>query len=309
MQSQMRGMPPGEPEPTAEQLRKAIWVVLAFPSGGGPMGSMGMPNPVVGPLREHLEAGGSALVLAAPQAEGLDEALGAFGVTVKGNLIAVHEGIAAPAGGASADDIDDARRRQYVFDLREYGEHPVTAPLRSLESLMVPLLPVQTKAAPGGDVIATPILPLRGYDKVWGEVDFEALQNDRPVTFDQASGDLPGPIYAGAAAERTGAGRLLVIGSPTFAFNFELEMPDSELARQGIYVSRFPANAELFMNSIFWLARMDPMIAISPSAMEVSRIRPMSAAALNGWRIGMLLVGIPGLVLLAGVAMYFSRRD
>jgi hypothetical protein len=51
------------------------------------------------------------------------------------------------------------------------------------------------------------------------------------------------------------------------------------------------------------------MIAISPNAMEVSRIADMSDTKLNAWRVGLLLVGLPGLVILSGIGMYFARRD
>ena len=62
-------------------------------------------------------------------------------------------------------------------------------------------------------------------------------------------------------------------------------------------------------NAVFWLAKMEPMIAISPAAMEVARIEPMGEGTLKFWRIGGLLVGLPGLVVLAGAAVYFARRD
>jgi tripartite-type tricarboxylate transporter receptor subunit TctC len=45
---------------------------------------------------------------------------------------------------------------------------------------------------------------------------------------------------------------------------------------------------------------MDPMIAISPASMEVSRIEPMSHGTLAFWRWGVLLIGLPMAVLLAG---------
>jgi hypothetical protein len=79
--------------------------------------------------------------------------------------------------------------------------------------------------------------------------------------------------------------------------------------RQGLRVARYPANAELFANSVFWLSKMEPMIAISPSAMEVSRIASMSNTSLNIWRIGVLLIGLPGLVILAGALVYIARQD
>ena len=43
--------------------------------------------------------------------------------------------------------------------------------------------------------------------------------------------------------------------------------------------------------------------------MEVPRIAPMSASALNGWRIGLLLIGLPGLVIACGMMVFFARRD
>jgi hypothetical protein len=51
------------------------------------------------------------------------------------------------------------------------------------------------------------------------------------------------------------------------------------------------------------------MIAISPAAMEVARIEPIGEGSLKFWRVGALLIGLPGLVILAGAAVYFARRD
>jgi hypothetical protein len=121
--------------------------------------------------------------------------------------------------------------------------------------------------------------------------------------------DVPPPIYAGAAVERDAGGRLVVIGSLQFVMNDFLSIPDMEYARQGIPVARFPGNAELFTNSIFWLSKMETMIAISPAAMEVSRIAPMTDGTLSALRIGVLLVGLPLAVVIAGAVVYFARRD
>jgi hypothetical protein len=63
------------------------------------------------------------------------------------------------------------------------------------------------------------------------------------------------------------------------------------------------------LNRVFTGTKMDPMLAISPSAMEVSRIAEMSPAVLNTWRIGVLLILLPGLVIVAGMLVYVARRD
>jgi hypothetical protein len=122
-------------------------------------------------------------------------------------------------------------------------------------------------------------------------------------------GDVAPPILMGVAAEKTGGGRLVVFGGFQSFINDVFAIPDADLARKGYSVARFPGNGELFANSVFWLSKMDTMIAISPSAMEVSRIKDMSAGTLGFWRWGFLVVGLPLAVVVAGAMVYMGRRD
>jgi hypothetical protein len=162
--------------------------------------------------------------------------------------------------------------------------------------------------APAAGIKTTPILPVPTAMKTWGETDLDALQNLSDFKFDEGK-DIAAPLFGGAVAEKEKGGRLVVIGSPMFAFDRYINEPDPTMLRRGMVVSRFPANAELFANSVFWLAKMEPMIAISPAAMEVARIAPMSNGAVNAWHVGALLIGLPGLVALAGLMMWVARRD
>jgi hypothetical protein len=73
--------------------------------------------------------------------------------------------------------------------------------------------------------------------------------------------------------------------------------------------ARFPGNVELFTNSIYWIAKMDTMIAISPTALEVPRVAPLSDGLLGFLRLGVLIIGMPLLVLIAGTFVYLKRRD
>ena len=88
-----------------------------------------------------------------------------------------------------------------------------------------------------------------------------------------------------------------------------VDLPDQDLERKGIIAPQFPGNGEFFMDSCFWLAHQEPMIAISPAAMTVARLAPMGRVALDFWHVGVLLIGLPCLVLAAGAAAYLSRRD
>lgn len=305
MQAQMQGMPAG-PEPTDEELKQAIWVVLAF---GGQQSMPGALDPLAKALESHLAAGGKALLIVAPQAGGFEQVLSAYGMTAHTNAIAVHEPI-RPGDATNPDALAEARREQPVFDLRDYGDHPITRPLQSLESWLLPIVPVSVASKVPDGIDVHPLIPVTaGSLKVWGETDIRGLSQGGSAQFDPAA-DLSGPLFAGAAAAKAdGGARLVVIGAGRFAFNAELTEPDPELYRQDVNVARFPANGELFANSIFWLAGMDAMIAISPAAMEVSRIGPISPGMLNFWRVGVLLVGIPGAVVLAGLLVFLRRRD
>ena len=103
---------------------------------------------------------------------------------------------------------------------------------------------------------------------------------------------------------------VVVTGNYDFLVNMLVDMPDPELLEsRGVNVARLPGNGEFFVNSILWLAHDDSLLAISPHALEMARIEDMSPAKLAFWKIGVLTAGLPGAVLLAGLAVYLKRRD
>jgi ABC-type uncharacterized transport system len=301
MQAQMQGQP-APPEPSDDDIKDAIWVMLPLPSG-----QQGQPPTDMAPkLAEHLKSGGAAMVMLFPQSDDLATATKDYGIEGNASAIVVHEEVRANQG-AAGDQLDEARRLQFVFDIRNYGDHEITHPLRSLQSWLVPLLPVKTSAAK--DCTVTPLVPVPNDPKSWATSNIDALEKHDVVKFDESKGDIPGPLNGMAASESKNGARLVEIGCPVFVFNSYLEEPDPDLARQGLFVSRFPANAELFMNSIYWLAKEDTMIAISPAAMQIPRIKDIPDGPLSMWRNGFLLIILPGLAIIAGIGVYFSRRD
>jgi hypothetical protein len=160
-------------------------------------------------------------------------------------------------------------------------------------------------------ITVTPLLPVPGAPSspaCWGDTDLASLQARKVPKFDPKV-DIAPPLFAGAAAEKPSGQRVVILASPYFMFNDTMQMLDPDMAKKHIYVPAFPGNIELFTNSMFWLAHQDSMISISPSAMQVQRIADMSDASLNAWRVGVLLVGLPGAVIIAGFMMYFARRD
>jgi hypothetical protein len=263
-------------------------------------------------VAEHLKNGGSAMILYSLRVEDMNDMLKDWGIEVHPEAVACHPPVKVSTDARQQEMLEDALKYPFVWDIREYGDHLITKPLRSLPSMLLPLMVVKPADKPVAGVKVTPIIPLPTEPAAsWGEKDIDSLQNDPDkVKFDAAS-DIAGPIFGGAVAEKDKAGRLVVIASPFphDRWTDPYQSYDPKLLRSNILVSRFPGNLELFQNSVFWLAHMEPMIAISPAAMEVARIEPMSDAAKNVWRTGFVLIGLPALVIAAGAMMYVARRD
>jgi hypothetical protein len=312
MQAQMQHRP-APPEPGDDEIKDAIWVVLSYQ----PKMTQQGPNPLGPKLEQHLKDGGSALVLFFPNADNLSEALQPWGVTARTDRLAIHEPVSAE-GTSTADILQNAQRIPMIFVTREYGTHPLAKPLDSLASLLSPIVPIQTTAEKG--YTAQPLIPIPQTPMSWGEQDIQGAMQNKPVSFNTAAGkdqpgdgDLPNtkqsPLYAGAAVEKKDGGRLVVLGSLQFAMDQFLDIPDQQMLKRGIYVAQFPGNAKLFENSIFWLANMNSMLAISPEALQISRIKPMSDAELAWWRWGLLIVILPLGVIVSGAGVYLKRRD
>jgi len=304
MMQQGGGMAP--PEPSDEELKDAIWVVMPLSGQAGQFGPQPVSPEITRKIEDHLAAGGSALFLFQPHSDSLHSVLAGWGVDVKPDIIIVHEPIGA-SDQPSDDYIEQARRQPPIFILNHYGDSPVTKTLETLDAALVPLLPVN--ATPAAGLTITKILPIPEDLKIWGESDLASLGRTGPPTFDPKTGDLPPPLWSGAIVEKAGKGRIVVIGNAQFAANGLLEFPDPKMARSKLDVARFPGNGELFTNSIFWLAKMDNLIALSPAAMDTSRIRPISTGVLNFWRVGVLLIGLPLLSLVAGLGVYQWRKE
>lgn len=311
MQMQQQGMPL-PPEPSDEELKGIPWVVLLTQMNPRMM----MQNPQAGQLGakvgEHLKNGGSALILVDPQIQPLDF-LKDWGIQIKPEYVVVHEKV-ADKGARSEDITNDWQRQQAVFVINEYGDHPLVRPLNSLDGLFVPIIPVDTVAAKGYKTAK--ILPIPTSLKSWGESDFQSLVQQKEVTFtakkDGKDDDLPGPLWAGAVSEKEGgSGRLIVLGSRQFATDEFASVPDrAASAAQRSLVLRFPANAELLNNCVFWISHTDSLIALSPTALEVPRVSNIG----NGFaaaflKFGVVVVLLPLGVIVAGTMVYLRRRD
>jgi hypothetical protein len=310
------------PEPSEQDIADAVWIVDGVPAQQNPM--MGGPPPSsAAKIADHLAHGkhwvdgkqvdgGSAFLLFVQHGDDMTGAISPFGITARTDAMAVHPLIKSE-GAPPTDIVAMAQHNPIFFTINDWGDHLITNSLTSLRGILIQAVPMQVKPTDG--VTSKPLIPVPGAPSAppcWGEVDTTSI--DAGPKFHD--GDIAPPLYAGAAAEKGGQ-RVVCMGSePSFIgstgdlSNNIVDFPDQQmLEKQRIIVPEFPGDAEFFMNTVFWLSHEETMIAISPAAMTVSRIREMSAPVQSFWHIGVLLVGLPGLVLCAGAMVYFSRRD
>lgn len=309
------------PEPTDEQMKSAIWVVVRPPWEQ----PSEQPLPLDQMLEEHLKSGGSAMVLLFPMKDAMDSALEPMGIRARADFVIVHEALPPPQ--RRSNDLVEAalQANQFVFKLNYYGDHAIARPLEGLDFLTAGSEPIMaTPEIPPG-VKVTPLLPIPMSPHFWASADTQSiLSGDQPkvVTFHPTADPDAGriypdidntasdPLYGAAASESKNGARLVVVGSSLFASSDLVELPDNDmLEKHGLTVARLPGNGEFFVNSILWLAREDSMLAISPHALQMARIEEMSPAALGFWRVGVMAVGMPLAVIFAGLMVYASRRD
>ena len=140
---------------------------------------------------------------------------------------------------------------------------------------------------------------------------FQPEETGRPIRTEPGS-DRDRVLIA-AAAER-GQARLIAVGDGFWATDEATtfgRLPDGRegpgLATLPGATVAYPGNTELFVNSVFWLAHQDRLIAASPRTQDLRRIEPITPATLSVYR-GALVAGLPGLVFVVGLAVWLVRR-
>jgi hypothetical protein len=307
-------------EPTAPELNSAVWIIVRDPQNTMPEDEV----PVSAMLQKHLDQGGSAFVLMFPTVDPTIGPLHSMGINVNTDDVIVHE--ALPSTGRRSNDMVDAalQSSQFFYLLDEYGDHPIAKPLDGLDFVNAASCPVAILPTQPPGVTATGLLPIPFTPHSWAASGGMAVlqSQGQRLTFnpepDPASGRTTGDVdntpehqlYGGAASENAAGGRLVVVGSYWFASSEPVDLPDIDmLEKHGVSVARLPGNGEFFVDSVFWLSHMDDMLAISPHALQVARVKNMSPGKLGFWRLGVLTAGLPLAVIFAGLMVYVRRRD
>jgi ABC-type uncharacterized transport system involved in gliding motility auxiliary subunit len=233
-------------------------------------------------LKAYLDKGGRALILLDPvigqqqRPSGLEEFIKGYGVQVNDDVV-----------------VDPAKALPF-FSLaavyaNEFRSHPVVDSMQGLAVLLPVARSVTTTTAPD----ATSTILLTTSPEGWGVTDLAAIAAHKPVS--KGPKDTPGPVSLGVAAQsekdKDKGWRLVVFGNSLFATN-------QYIANAG--------NVNLGLNAAAWLAKQEQALGIAPRALEQVQLYLSASQMRTVFLIS--LVGLPGLAIVLGVAVWWRRR-
>ncbi len=128
--------------------------------------------------------------------------------------------------------------------------------------------------------------------QAWGETDLEKIKNNQQISFDQAT-DIAGPLTLAASGENTTTtGHVVVFGNSVFATD------------QGF---NSYANGDIFTSSVDWVAQEKNLVQITPHPTITRTFNVPSQLTFIIILLGSVIV-IPGLVVVAGISTWLTRR-
>ncbi len=233
-------------------------------------------------LKEYLAKGGSLIVMEDPTV------LTEFGDASDplSDMLAKDWGITL-----NNDIVIDLNSPQITTAAAAYYDsaHPVTVNMNNLVSFF-PFSRSLTLAGSAEGASLTPLVQTN--ERSWGETDFTSLtQGGSELGMDP--NEAQGPLTLAVAGEDSATGgRLVVFGTSNFAV-------DQIFDAYG--------NGDMFVNSVDWSAEQEDLANITPKTPTERTFKIPSQPVWIAILLGTVFV-IPGLVVLAGVSTWLSRR-
>ena len=242
-----------------------------------------LPAATVDAIHAYLAAGGRLFVAAEPWARdptataSLSSILTPYGLAFSGALVVESD----PAHAAEQDPTNPA--------VATYGASPITADVAGIVSFYP-----QATAITGRPAGAAKLVRLA--ETTSGSYAITQIRSD----VSRHAGDAPGPFTLMATLEQAASSagsartRIVMVGTPGFAQNGTLPPHNND------------ANLALTLGAFQWLAGQDAFIALPP---KPDRALPLALTQQDQSNlIFITAVLMPGLIVLAGVVVWWRRR-
>ncbi len=208
---------------------------------------------------------------------GFEELLSGWGISLDHNII-LEERLSLFAGSVIGTEVI----------VSEYGFHETVEKLDGKNTIFYTSRSLSLDES--GDSLSVTPLAYSSEGTSWGETDADLLYGEQKAEYDEGS-DKAGSLVLAAAAER-GEGRLFVAG-------------DSDIVSNQHIMNYF--NADLFLDAVYWLTGEEDFISIRPRNIRSSHLL-LTATEMN-LMFAVAVIGIPELVLLAGLVAAITRRS
>jgi ABC-type uncharacterized transport system involved in gliding motility auxiliary subunit len=245
-----------------------------------------LPATTVKAVENYLAAGGRMLIAAEPWAldpkatASLNAVLNPYGLGFSGALV------------VEGDTSRSAAQDPTIPAVIDYGQSPITGDIQRIVSFFPRTTAITGTPAPGAKVVRIATSSNSAYG-------IPAIRSNLA----RQSGDVSGPFTMMETVEQVasagGSGnsdktRIVIVGTQSFAENRTLPPNNND------------ANLELALGSFQWLAGQDALIALPP---KPDRSLPLSLTQdQQSTLIFITVVLMPGLIVLAGVVVWWRRR-
>ena len=234
-------------------------------------------------IKGFLENGGSLMLLSNPvpltqfgeQQDLLADYLASdWGITLNNDIVVDTNSSSSPFFAVSA----------------EYATHPITDKMQGVAAIFPYSRSITINPKNANNVSPTALVLT--IDQSWGETDFDALQGQQTLEFNEGT-DILGPMTLAAAADNSVTkSRVVVFGSSTFA-------QDDNFS--------FSGNGDMFINSVDWVAEEESILNLTTNTAQERTFTPPGSLQLILTIVGTVCV-IPLVVIGAGVYAWVMRR-
>jgi hypothetical protein len=248
-------------------------------------------------MKEQIDAGRPAMIFAAPsplmsmgQADPVLSLLKPFDISVDRSRVVL----------TTIPSQNQHRPRTVTqLELTDWpSDNPIGKALSGLRGIAIQAMPITLPAKAPKGVTLWPLAKTSADG--WADTEYMDLQHAK-----RDSSDPSGPFTIAVAASK-GSERVVVVSDPLFASDFLTTAGPQDVFGRPLY-SMFPANAELFTNSVYWLAGLDPLIAPGARSHDIRRLGAITPTAMAAvWWL--VLAGLPVATLAAGTAVWVVRR-
>jgi len=291
---------PGQPAPPPEPQdgQSVVWVVTPIEPANPMMmrmGQMGSGQQIVAMVKQRMEQGDAVMFMAGPNPavamgmpDPIADVLGDWGIEIQSASLVMNEVVVS-----SRETVADPTLRINSWP----DALAITQALSGNAGVFASACPIQLQPKEG---VTTYPLAIATGNRLWAQKD---LQDQKPKYSKEDAADQ----FTVAVAASKGEDRIAVFSDPVWATDQIVTYGMLGPGTAQIVGAMFPANAELFINSIFWLSNMDEMIAASARSQDIRRIGEVTKAQMIGVRWA-VLGGIPLLIFVIGIIVGFKRR-